>query len=437
MSLIPHAMPTLPNASAPAFPVGSPAESEIDHKAAMERLLTTDLLSRAQNSAGETLLMLAARAGDAELVRILAAKSNRLAASSQAAGETPLSLAAAGGHVECVKILLEEKPREQCERSSSWQHGELRAIDRAIGAGRWDCVRLIAPFTDLNDRGTSSARRLEPLFEAARQGRLDMLLFLEPLMRASGKASRSATENWLESALDGAAGSHAPGAVDCLDYLTRHPMVHVAQPPEDGELLGGGGGALFRAISADIPKNAIFLLPFFGSDTARESCRPGASENNFFTPLAWAVLAAAEKTVEALLPLCEQSLRETEWASDGSRVSKILVLALKEAADRTRWDANQPDRISRAWRIVDAVGAKWAQVAGLGGHPSQTHDRLTQWVAETKLSDERWRLAPRWRASLEAAALSGELAQAAPANASAEPAPGSENGGQTHKAARL
>ena len=418
----------------------------IDYKGVLERVLTPQFLAEKQGYPAETMLMRAARAGDAELVQIIAPKSDRLARGGYNNADTVLGVAAAAGHTECVRILLAENAKEQCEASTGWNDGELRAIDYAIKNGHWDCVRLIAPFTDLNDRGSSSGRRREPLTEAARQGRLDMLEFLAPLMEIEKPVRYSSVEdkNWAEIAIEGAASGSDPAVVDCLKWLIKRPETRMARVVEDG-------GALFEAIAADRAQTALFLLRLFGAETEQRVCS-GADNGRveFHTPLAWAIEKSAEKTVEALLPRCEGALAKTNrYDHQNKKVSQALLAALKKAVNIEKWDKQNQGGLERAWKVVDAVGAQWALLSGAEGHVQDAGDSSLKWLSTASLSDSRWARFPRWRASLEARALSDEMSKnqrPSTLEGAAHPSPSgalggdpkkSEPGQPAHKAPRL
>jgi ankyrin repeat protein len=409
----PIANPTGLAAALPPSAPAAPEAPEIDYKAALERLLTPAVLA---GGSGEPLLMSAARAGDVDLVRVLAPKSNRLASSDSMAGYIPLCAAAAGGHAECVKVLLERQAAEQCASRLSWNKGELRPLDHAIRGGRWDCVRLLVPHTDLRDSGSSSSRQLDPFVEAARHGRLDILRFLTPFLFGAETPDPARDPALIERAIESAASGRSPGATECLKHLAALPQARVVP-----ETPSGGwpqGGALFKAIEADSEANVLFLLPFFGASTCREGQESDPENNRAWSPLRWAIQKRSVRTVVALLPVCEAELLRADPASEkeGRRVSETLSFALQLVASRMRWHRDDAEGIAKAWEIVDAIGSRWTQMSGLEGRPASTDDAMTKWVAKADLSDPQWKLAPRWRASLEASMLVCAIARpAAPA----------------------
>jgi ankyrin repeat protein len=412
------------SAASAAAPEPTPA---IDYKAAMERLLTPELLKASIGSHRETPLMHAARDGHADLVRILAPKSDLLATGGVGEDKTALNMAAAGGHAECVKILLERQPREQCE-IAAWKYDSRRPFDSAVAGGHWDCAVLLAPFTEINKWSNSASRsRPKPIPEAARQGRLDMLRhFVEQVeLDETPDKGWGSDKNWLELALEAAAESKTVGAHECLAWIVQRPDVKVVPARDkDGR---EEGGALFKAIFADNAKAAMFLLPWFGAETSRvaQVWVDEKSESVGGDPLSVAIEKAAEKTVEALLPLCDKTLSRVDtWANAG--VSKALIQALEIAGSLETWHKGQTEKIARAWRIVDAVGARWALIGGPKGQVKAVGSKL-DWLTRSEIADPRWERFPRWRASIEARALSDAIAAgAAPAPEEAKRAGASE-----------
>jgi hypothetical protein len=410
----------------------SDAQPAIDYKAAMERLLTPELLKAWVGNHHETPLMHAARDGHVDLVRILAPKSDLLAMGGVGEDKTVLNMAAANGHAECVKILLKRQPREQCEIATWKYENSRRPFDSAVAGGHWDCAVMLAPFTEINTwSSTASRSRPKPMPEAARQGRLDMLKFFCERVDLDETPDKGwgSGKNWLELALEAAAGSHAAGAHECLEWIVQRPDVKVVPARDkDGD---EDGGALFQAIVADNARAAAFLLPWFGAQTSRVGQvwiddKPASVGGD---PLSVAIERTAEKTVEALLPLCDQTLSQVDtWANAG--VSKALMQALESAGSLEMWRHSQTEKIARAWRIVDAVGARWALIGGPKGHVKAAGQKL-EWLTRADIADPRWGQFPRWRASIEARALSDAMAagaapapeEAARAGASATKAP--------------
>jgi len=412
-----------PGTSVPAQPtVVEGDRPEIDYKAAMERLLTPALLKEHIGYHSENALMHAARDGDVDLVRILAPKSDLLALGGTSEDRTALNMAAAGGHLECVKILLERQPAEQCELGAWKYGGNLRPFDSAIANGHWECAQVLAPFTKINAwGGSSSERRPTPFLEAARQGRLDMLLWLIPQVDLAdtpwrGWNSDRKNKNWLDLALEEAAGSHATGALDCVRHLAQRQDVRVTpEPLENG---WQSGGALHKAILADNEKAALFLLPFFGAETIRASevWKENESRTVSGSPLGLAIEMGSEKTVEAFLPVCAELVKQTDGAFSGGwkGVSKALNLAVKMAANLDGWHAADSEKTAGAWRIVDAVGAEWTKIATSDEYTTDTGRGEWGWLGAADIIDKRWEKFPRWRASIEARALREEIAKNRP-----------------------
>jgi len=365
---------------------------------------------------------------DAEMVEFLAPRSDTLNILSLVFQQsnsrealtieaTPLMLAAQMSRVACVQALLRHLPREQCA-VGNYSQGPT-ALDKAINQGDLECVRLLAPFTDMSAPRHGS--QSPPLVKAASMGRLDILEMLFP------HCEPNARDPYGRTALHAAAASKQPGALDCVRFLLAQPGVKIA-PSEPDTHKHPAAQIVFDAILEDHVEVVRLLAPHFDLDRAGQTNHLLIRWKGTTTALLEAIECDATQCFGFLLPLCHDTLKIRRQNSNGYSENKTpLELALMKSRS-----GGEQGAIGLA--MADAIATRLFSLDMAVETPKVRKDGfdLGDWMTDQEI----WSMLPQACAAREAMELRAAMREASPLNAGDAGYP-THGMGHSHPPARL